>query len=105
MNLNKKGPVGIVDIMLMLGCLGAIEMLIVIFFWADIALNDSLKLLRPDQPLETLSLIAFILGFVGLFNYAFGLFTDMAKPFIYRNKLALAFVFTSLALGFCYVIY
>ena len=103
--MKTKGPLGIVDLMLFLGCLGAIEMLIVIFFWADIALNDSLKLLRPDQPLETLSLIAFILGFVGLFNYGFGLFTEMVKPYKYRNKLALAFVLTSLTLGFCYVIY
>ncbi|MEQ8288147.1 MAG: hypothetical protein RIB78_00335 [Gammaproteobacteria bacterium] len=97
--------VGFIDLFLLLGCLGIIEMVIVIVFWDEIAHNNSLKFLRSDQPLETLSILALIAGLLALFNYGFDLFTESGRQFILRRYLAIAFLFELLLLGCLYLIY
>lgn len=96
---------GMIDLFLLLGCLGIIEMLVVIIFWDEIAHNTSLKFLRSDQPLETLAIFAVIAGLVGLFNYGFDLFTESGRQFVFRRYVAVAFLFELLVLGIIYLIY
>ena len=105
MSEPEKAKVGLIDLLLLLGCLAVLEMIIVILFWDDIALNDQLAFLRPRQPLEKISTIALIGGLIALFNTAFGLFTDAVKPYIYRKYLAMAFLVCLLIFGVFYVVY
>lgn len=105
MQQQRRTRPGFIDLFLLLGCLGIIEMLVVIVFWDEIAHNNSLKFLRPDQPLETFSILAVIAGLLGLFNYGFDLFTESGRQFIIRKYLAIAFLVELLLLGCLYLIY
>lgn len=105
MHKQSRARPGFIDLFLLLGCLGIIEMLVVIIFWDEIAHNRSLKFLLPDQPLETLSILAVIAGLLGLFNYGFDLFTESGRQSIIRRYLAITFLVELLLLGCMYLIY
>ncbi len=105
MQRDNPGRFGFIDVLLLLGCLGVIEMLIAIIFWDEIAHNQSLKFLRPDQPLETLSVIAVIAGLLGLFNYTFDLFTQAGRQLVLRRYTAVIFIVGLVLLGIAYLIY
>ncbi len=105
MQQDKPATIGFIDILLLLGCLGVIEMLVTIFFWDEIAHSQSLKFLRPDQPLETLSVIALIAGLLGLFNYLFDLFTESGRQLLLRRYSAVVFIIGLVLLGIAYLVY
>ncbi len=91
--------------MLVIGCLGVIEMIVVIVFWEQIIRSRSLKLLHPDQPLEMLALLAVVAGLIGLFNYGIGLFTETTNKHVMRNTLAGMFVVGLTIVGIFHIIY
>ena len=86
--------------MLLLGCLGAIEIITVSIFWEDIIRNTSLKLFRPDQLFSKLAIIAFVLGLIGFFNYISGLFIESLIKSKIRNILGISYF-----IGFLIVAY
>lgn len=88
---TKKKKFGIIELFLLLGCLGAIEIIAVSFFWDEIIRDPSLKLFRDGQLLSKLAIIAIVLGMVGLFNYIVGLFTESLRTYKTRNVLGIAY--------------
>ncbi len=102
---TEKSRFGTIDILLTLGCLGVIEMIVVIIFWEQIIRSRALKLLHPDQPLEVLAVLAVVAGLIGLFNYAFGLFTETKDKRVLRNYLAGVFIVGLAIVGILHFVY
>lgn len=90
---------GLIEIMLLFGCLGILEMIMVEVFWEIVVYNDEFKIFREQQLISKISLVAAVFGLIGFYNVVVGLFTDALRKRKIRNYLAtfyaLEFVFVS----------
>ena len=91
---------GFVEFLLLLGCVGAVEIITASIFWEAILHNTSLKLFRPDQLFSKLAVMAMVLGLIGFFNYISGLFIDSLRESKIRNILGISYF-----IGFLIVAY
>lgn len=89
---KNKINVSFVDILLIVGCLGLLEMLFVKVFWEEILFNDTMRIFRRGQLIDKLTQFAIILGAIAFFNYLVGLFTAPRRSKALRNYLAVTFI-------------
>ncbi|MBU0729749.1 MAG: hypothetical protein KKE17_14395 [Proteobacteria bacterium] len=70
--MSKQTTIPITEIMLSLGCIGAVEIIITSFFWHQIMKDNNLILFRPGELFAQMGMIGVLVGILGGIVYFFG---------------------------------